>query len=639
MKHSLRGGYKTNPIGWRTFFGWRVVGARFVVAVFAWGVGFYGPPVFLDTLHASRGWPISKISTAVTCHFLLSTRVVAHLPSLHRRWGLVAVTRTGAAASGLGALAWAAAGEPWQLFPAAVVSGLGWATTSGAAINAMVAPWLDRRRPAPISMAFNGASLGGMVFTRLWALLIAQYGFPAAAALVGAAMLLVLWWLAGGYLRPMPETLGLLTDGDLPTGIDGRPAEPPTPPRLPLPIGAAVWRDRRFATLSAAFALGLFAQIELIAHLFSPLASPLGETGAGAALSLATACAVLGRTLLGTPLPTSMDRRIAAAINFAVQITGGAVLLAVGDVRILLLLGCALFGLGLGSLTSLPPLIAQAEFARADEGRIVALVTALNQTAFAFTPATTVDGRGASDRPADVLACRNVGSYGEIAQIVGDEIGPRTVARDPVRAPDPDGRKPCALRTGDIPAQIVADEDDIARRQPKCVERHEEQPPCRLDAAMLGREQDHIEQPLDAAARERLMPRAAAGPEIGDNAETMASREAPQSRRMRRRDRSDLVGSDDRFDFRDLLVRGGAIAGAKHVEDRREGGLGIRIGIEPPIGGDKCPDDIVHRCRRQASPAQGRVGRRIVRPLREAIVPEHEGAVHVEQDSAKPGKP
>jgi hypothetical protein len=37
-----------------SFFGWRVVWAAFVVAVFGWGVGFYGPSVFLQVLHKDR---------------------------------------------------------------------------------------------------------------------------------------------------------------------------------------------------------------------------------------------------------------------------------------------------------------------------------------------------------------------------------------------------------------------------------------------------------------------------------------------------------------------------------------------------------------------------------------------------------
>ncbi|MFC7691620.1 hypothetical protein ACFQY5_20610 [Paeniroseomonas aquatica] len=42
------------------FPGWQVAWAAFVVAVFGWGVGFYGPPIFLQAVQASRGWPVSS---------------------------------------------------------------------------------------------------------------------------------------------------------------------------------------------------------------------------------------------------------------------------------------------------------------------------------------------------------------------------------------------------------------------------------------------------------------------------------------------------------------------------------------------------------------------------------------------------
>jgi hypothetical protein len=95
-----------------------------------------------------------------------------------------------------------------------------------------------------------------------------------------------------------------------------------TTPGVPLRAGIAAWRERRFATLSIAVALGLFKQIGLFTHLFSLLAPALGEGGAGASISLVTLCAVLGRTLLGGLLLAHADRRIAAAANFAVQIAG-----------------------------------------------------------------------------------------------------------------------------------------------------------------------------------------------------------------------------------------------------------------------------------------------------------------------------
>jgi hypothetical protein len=66
---------------------------------------------------------------------------------------------------------------------------------------------------------------------------------------------------------------------------------------------------------------------------------------------------------------------------------GSLALLAAGGSVPLLLLGCALFGLGVGNLLSLPPLIAQAEFPAADVGRVVALMQAINQAFYAFAPA------------------------------------------------------------------------------------------------------------------------------------------------------------------------------------------------------------------------------------------------------------
>jgi MFS family permease len=370
------------------FFGWRVVWAAFAIAVLAWGVGFYGPAIFLQVLHESRGWPISLISAAITCHFLVSAGIVVWLPVLHLRFSLAATTRAGGLAAASGVLAWALAGDPWQLFPAALLSGVGWALTSGAAINAMVTPWFDRRRPAALSIAFNGASVGGILFAPLWSLLIPRLGFPLAAAFVGAVMTAAVWWLAGAYLSTTPAARGLLPDGETPAPENSAARPIATPPAV-LPAGSTIWRDRRFTTLSVAFALGLFAQIGLITHLYSLLVPALGDAGAGAAVSMATACAVLGRILLAALLPNQMDRRIAAALNFAVQIAGSLMLLAAAGTSIpLLLLGCVLFGLGIGNLISLPPLIAQVEFPRASVGRVVALVTGINQAVFAFAPAT-----------------------------------------------------------------------------------------------------------------------------------------------------------------------------------------------------------------------------------------------------------
>lgn len=376
------------------FFGWHVVAAAFVVAVFAWGISFYGPPIFLQVLHQTRGWPIVVISSAITAHYLWGAAVVANLAWLHRRFGVAAITRLGALLTGCGLLGWALVGQPWQLFLIAPVSGAGWAMTSGAALNAMVSPWFIHRRPAALSMAYNGASMGGVLFSPLWVLLIGWLGLSRAATLIAALVVLTLWVLAGRYLGVTPAAKGLQADGNAARlahedslANAGNPANGRVPPPLEAAAFARPWRDRRFVTLTLTSMLGLFAQVGLLAHLFSLLAPILGNAGAGATLGAATACAILGRTLLGLTMPPRADRRIIAAANLVVQAAGSLVLLGAGPSIPFVLFGCLLFGIGIGNLTSMPALIAQSEFRAADLPRVVALLTAFSQAGFAFAPA------------------------------------------------------------------------------------------------------------------------------------------------------------------------------------------------------------------------------------------------------------
>jgi MFS family permease len=138
---------------------------------------------------------------AVTYTLLLSTLIITYLPEIHRSWGIALITTVGALLSVGGPLAWSEAWQPWQIFAAAAMTGAGWAVTSGAALNTMIAPWFDCERPRALSLAFNGASVGGIVFVPLWIALIAQFGFLPAAILIGSSMLIITPALAYRFLR------------------------------------------------------------------------------------------------------------------------------------------------------------------------------------------------------------------------------------------------------------------------------------------------------------------------------------------------------------------------------------------------------------------------------------------------------
>ena len=291
----------------------------------------------------------------------------------------------GAGVTALGILGWATASEPWHLFAAALASGGGWVSMGAVAVNAVIAPWYARARPMALAKAYNGASIGGVIFSPLWVALIAHAGFAAAAASVGVAMLLVVATLAHAVFAKTPDNLGQLPDGDTP----GTPARSVTSPHArPLP-GARLWRDRGFLTLAAGMAAGLFAQIGLIAHLFSLLVPAMGAQRAGLTMGLATACAIAGRVVVARVMPLGADRRLTACAAYAVQLLGSVVLLAANEHQVgLILLGVVLFGSGIGNATSLPPLVVQVEFTPDDVPRVVALIVAIGQATYAFAPAT-----------------------------------------------------------------------------------------------------------------------------------------------------------------------------------------------------------------------------------------------------------
>ncbi len=368
-----------------TFYGWRVVAAVFVLATFGWGLGFYGPPIYLQTVRETRSWPLPLVSAAVTVHFLFGALVVANLPKLYRTFGICAVTKTGCIALATGVLGWALARQPWQLFLATLFSGGGWVTMSAAAVNAIVSPWFVRSRAIALASVYNGSSLGGVVFSPVWVVAITLLGFGGAALVIGFITIATTWVLANLYYAKTPEQMGLMPDGD---ACNSAALSVTSAHAVALP-GNRLWQNWQFLTLATGMALGLFAQIGLLAHLFSLLVPALGAQLAGVAAGVATASAIAGRMLFGWLMPNGTDRRLFACASYLIQIAGSlAFVLAAGNNIPMLLLGVLLFGFGIGNATSLPPLIAQCEFAESDVSRVVPLIVAISQGTYAFAPAT-----------------------------------------------------------------------------------------------------------------------------------------------------------------------------------------------------------------------------------------------------------
>ena len=368
----------------KLYWGWPVVAAAFLVATFGFGLGFYGPGIYLVALKARHGWSTGELSSAITMYYVFGAALLFFVVGpLFDRWGARIVVTIGTIAMACGLVALTLLTRPWQIYAAFGVMSLGWATMSGAAINIIVAPWFDRRRGLALSWAMNGASAGGVLIAPLLVLLISRFGFAVGLYTAATLMLAVLFPVVMLMLRPKhPDEHDM---ADFRSASMKPPASAATSanegPEFRL---GAVLRSRAFIMTSIPFALGLTAQVGFLTHQVAFLSPTIGAIAAGWVVSLTTIAAVAGRIATGFILDR-FNRRAVASVNFVVQALGVGIL-ATSTEKSTLYLGCLLFGVGVGNATSLPGLIVQQEFPKHHFARIVSLIVAINQFSFAFGP-------------------------------------------------------------------------------------------------------------------------------------------------------------------------------------------------------------------------------------------------------------
>lgn len=363
------------------FFGKTVLTCTFILAIVGWGVGFYGPPIYMQAVMDRTGWPVAQVSAAVTLHFLSGTLVIANLPRLYARFGVPAITLLGSVVLGVGVNIWAQASHLWVLYAGAICSGIGWVTLGAAAVNTLIAPWYIKERPKALGKAYNGASMGGVIFSPLWVLLIERFGFATAALVISLAAVVLLGSFAFLVFNKSPESVGQHPDN----------ADQPEP--VAVSTSAAPWtaaqtlKSANFRSLAAGMSLGLFAQIGLIAHLYSILVGRMGAQDASFAMGLATASAMGGRYVAARLMTQGVNRRQLACLGYGIQMLGTLMLLGLDIHPAVAWVAVMLIGSGIGNATSLPPLIAQTEFSREQTARVIALMVAISQATYAFAPA------------------------------------------------------------------------------------------------------------------------------------------------------------------------------------------------------------------------------------------------------------
>ncbi len=400
------------------FYGWILVGAVFFILAITSGLGFYNASVILSAATGELGASVGAVSGATGLFFAISGLTgfifAKKMNSVDLRWFFALGGLVGAIA--LVGLQWVDSIIELYIFFA--VFGVGFSLAGLVPGTTLVTRWFDRRRAVALSVASTGLSFGGIAVTPMASWLIRDRGLAGASPYMAAIWIIGIIPVAFLLIRSFPAEKGLRPDGgrlDEPaTSATGKPARdlesttsgepriepsesvgldaiaapvaPAQPVALEVPSGVSTGRgpdanslagldfasarsSRFFVALCFAYAVIFFGQVGAIAQLYNMVVERTGSDSTATYAVSALAFSSVAARLVGGAMVNRLSTQFFTAA-LAVAQAAALVALAFAPSTGLLILSSVLFGISIGNLLMLQPLLLAEAFGVRNYGQI-----------------------------------------------------------------------------------------------------------------------------------------------------------------------------------------------------------------------------------------------------------------------------
>jgi MFS family permease len=358
-----------------------VIGWTFTVAT---GLGFYSLPVYLNVLVHSQGFALTTVSYAVSAFFLVSAVVNVPLGRLIRRVQPRWVMLGGSVLAGLSLFLLGRVDAVWELYLNFTIFGCGFSASSYLPGTAVIVGLFDRDRARALALALTGGSVGGVVVAPLLTRIVDARGLTATAPWLGLAYLVlgglpVLVFIRG-HLAAAPAASAAsaasaaaaaaaapVGDGQAAAGaVAGAPAGG-APPGVSYAVAV---RSAAFVMVTVSFGVLMADQVGTQVQIVA-IGSAMGVGNAGIAVAIMASATIVGR-LIGA---FALSRLPVIGFSAVMGVLQGAsfAVLAFGSGLAGLAAGTVLFGITIGNLTVLIPLVVVELFGLTDYPRIYAV--------------------------------------------------------------------------------------------------------------------------------------------------------------------------------------------------------------------------------------------------------------------------
>lgn len=407
------------------YYGWKMVWAIMFILTFSSGLSFYNHTLLINALSGQSGFAIETVSLGVTCFFLstgVTGMVVARIiEKTDPRYCII----VGALIASLCIASIGHLSTPTELYLLYILFGTGFCCSSLLPMTTLVTRWFVKKRAVALSVSSTGLSLGGVVITPFSAYLMETNSFQSTLYILAALYLFGVIPAAWIWLRPHPSVMGL-NSGNCEylvkkeranTNNDNSYAktqhaqvktaeQAKSPPHQAdasmggdggklshvevssIEDGISLRRARKlryFWGLCIAYVFLMMAQVGGIAHQFGLARETLSDAETAMAVAILPVASILGRLAGGWVVDLFSIHRFAVAM-MVLQVAA-LTLLALGNTPFLLCIGLFLFGLTVGNLLMLQPLLIAEAFGLIEYARIFAWSNLMTSWGTASGPA------------------------------------------------------------------------------------------------------------------------------------------------------------------------------------------------------------------------------------------------------------
>jgi len=361
----------------RIFYGWWIVAASFLIALYVGGVVFYGFTAIFEPIADEFGWSHTQISFAASLRGLEMGLLAPVIGMLVDRWGPRRLISAGAAFTACGLLLLSQTNSLLMFFGAFLLIALGMSSCTMTVLMTAVANWFRHKVGIASGIAVSGFGCGGLLVPVI-VRFIELYQWRSTMVILAMGMLGIVLPLSLLF-RHRPEQYGYLPDGRAADGVAFDSSSGAAQAIQTDVTARQALKSRTFWHIAVPFTYHVMTVSAIVTHVM-PYLSSIGIARARSSL-VATGIplmSVFGRLGLGS-LGDRVDRRRVAAYAYAMMGLGALCFARVpGGGTWLFVPFLILFGIGYGGNNALRPSLTREHFGRTSFGTVFGLLIGVN---------------------------------------------------------------------------------------------------------------------------------------------------------------------------------------------------------------------------------------------------------------------